>query len=210
MSVHAQKRTQTATMFLKFLSSHIHAAVWREARTWPKFEGKPRKLNYEIKENNTQLHINLLRNTVAAAASTDQPSQACLKVFHFLSSSLLFPFIAYTFSSLFDFLFFRCSILCYFFNAVYKVFFSLFTLSSKYFFFPSTSTTIITTTTRGFGSIFCCCVFLCVCVGSFQTIIIVGCCNSAVFLADGWLVCSTDDGSTLNGFDAKGFHTFIA
>lgn len=144
---HAQKTDTRSSynVYLKlFLSSHSHAAsrVWRrEKRTWPKFERKLRKLNYEIKENNTQQHINLLRNTGAAAAaadSADQPNQACLKVLHFLSSSWLVSIHcvhSHTFLSLFDFLFFRCSILC----CSYKVFFihSFFSLTNT--FFPSTS-----------------------------------------------------------------------
>lgn len=160
---HAQKTDTRSSynVYLKlFLSSHSHTAsrVWRrEKRTWPKFERKLRKLNYEIKENNTQLHINLLRNTGAAAAaaadSADQPNQACLKVLHFLSSSWLVSIHcvhSHTFLSLFDFLFFRCSILC----CCYKVFFYSFIFLSYQYFFPEHITSNDNSTPKVLGRLF--------------------------------------------------------
>lgn len=150
----AHTHTHTfATMFLEKKLCQVIALCcrvrWRSAHG-PKFEGKLRKLNYEIKQHSAaHTHINLLRNTEAAApapAPTNQPSdrtsQACLKVFHFLSSSLLlFSFIAYTFSNLSDFLFFRRSILGYVFISTMftKFFFILF--PNELFFLPSSSTT---------------------------------------------------------------------
>lgn len=144
----------------EFLSSHSHTSV-KKRRTRPRnVEGKLRKLNYEMKGNNSSTLI----YCVAL-----KPNQVSLKVFTFCHHCCSIIIIGvYIFRSrLFVFLFNRAvvfSLLKVFFHPICVRFFELIIARS--------------------GS-----TFLCVFLHSFQTIIIVGCCNSAAFLADGWLVC---------------------
>lgn len=140
----------------EFLSSHSHTSV-KKRRTRPRnVEGKLRKLNYEMKGNNSSTLI----YCVAL-----KPNQVSLKVFTFCHHCCSIIIIGvYIFRSrLFVFLFNRAVVF-----SLLKVFF----LSHLRSFFRAHHCAL-------WVDFFVC--FL----HSFQTIIIVGCCNSAAFLADG-------------------------